>query len=303
MKLAGIVTKLKHYLLTREGLTVCKRTVGFAAGTLVTVSSILSAIASVLNPFSLIRHAWNAIFGILMIICQCPKEHAVLGHFAPGKRVKGMFGFLDSAVGRCFFFLYVGTTFVNAEDDGPLSWVSAGFAIFIGIAEVLLGRYTSRAQTIAEVKLAHADSATASMEGGNGSGSGGGGYGGGGYGGGGGGAWPPSAAGTAGAPGADSSGPSWAHCAACSSSPPPPAATKKARKPLPSSVEGAMSSAAASVLEKRISVAVSGGGGPSAPPKPPKPPKPPQPPKPPRPPQPTAAASAWAAAVAAEAPE
>ena len=142
MQLAAAIAAFRHYICTPEGLTHTKRLIGSVAGTLVMVTSILSALSSVVNPFAMVRHIWNAIFGFLMIITQWPKEHPVCGKCAPGKRINRVFGFLESAIGRCFFFIFVGT--VMPEDGNALSFVAAGFACFLGVAECALGRHETK---------------------------------------------------------------------------------------------------------------------------------------------------------------
>ena len=127
MQLAAAIAAFRHYICTPEGLTHTKRLIGSVAGTLVMVTSILSALSSVVNPFAMVRHIWNAIFGFLMIITQWPKEHPVCGKCAPGKRINRVFGFLESAIGRCFFFIFVGT--VMPEDGNALSFVAAALAM------------------------------------------------------------------------------------------------------------------------------------------------------------------------------
>ena len=132
------MAKLYHYLLTPEGLTYSKRFIGLVTGGMVITVSILSALISIVNPFRFIRHCWNALFGLLMIFAQWPVENPTIGRFAPQKTITKTCGFMDAYMGRFAFFAFVGTTL--PEEDNTFSFVAGGFAIFLAIAELALGR-------------------------------------------------------------------------------------------------------------------------------------------------------------------
>lgn len=155
-----LTEKLKYYLGTIEGLTKCKKLTALITGIIVTVASVVGIITSLLDPFSVIRHVWFAIFGPLMLISQLPQDKKLFG-YTPWTAVAGSCGFLQTYKGRGLFFLFAGSTL--PEEGEAVSYVAAFFSIFVGVAELIIGWYGTRRGLVVDPPL---------LPGGNGGGGG-----------------------------------------------------------------------------------------------------------------------------------
>ena len=92
------------------------------------------------EPLILVRCAWNALFGVIMILLQ-PKWASYGGSCTTWVHTR--FGFLTSWFGKAMFFLFVGTNIMEPESPSAgtaiLSIVAGCACLFVGFVELLFG--------------------------------------------------------------------------------------------------------------------------------------------------------------------
>jgi len=103
----AVGAKLKYYCCTLSGLLRLKLIVSIVVGLVVMIGSILSLlniVAALVDPLGILRSAWNALFGFLILIAQPGWQRIPLCNKLLGRWIE-RFGFLNKWLGRGLFYL------------------------------------------------------------------------------------------------------------------------------------------------------------------------------------------------------
>ena len=144
---------VKWLFCSWEGIAKLKKVVNLVCGAgviLCSIFSLLNIFRSAFHPIEVIRHLWNCLFGVLMIMLQLNWTEWITRRF----------GFLTGWFGRGMFYLFVGTNIMNPDTDAGLVILTFffGFAVcFVGIVELLFGFKCAPSGADAEAPRAQTD--------------------------------------------------------------------------------------------------------------------------------------------------